>query len=420
MKLRNSILSILVASTFFACSNDNDPIDIQERIPDATLTLMVNEGVKVAPKTKADPASAEILARDVISKLTVLIFEGGDNSTNSNKLVHQQSAELKDGESTITKIEGIPVVSGNMKVIVVANMFHKENILAPNSTLASFLTAAFSLGNEKDKNLTMSSRIFDVTAMPDTVNYLGGHTTKPADGILLGNVNEVGDGVKLYRTVSRVQLTGLTLKAKQGTGIVPTKFVVDSIFVANAKGYSYLATPKANGKVEVEAYDPNFWLHGGCLDSVGLLKPTPTTSNFPHKMLNLCTATNIEIEGTTSTKITAKEEALGRSFYVYENTVAATPTLLVVRGDLTYMINGVERTKENCYYPVQVNHGGVIKYDETITKHDYIRRNNSYNIDLTITGPGSDNPFTPEVSAFLSAQLMVQDWNVVNMNPDLD
>ena len=96
--------------------------------------------------------------------------------------------------------------------------------------------------------------------------------------------------------------------------------------------------------------------------------------------------------------------------------------MLVLRGTYTYKIGNNEVTENNRYYTVIVNdnsQGGSISGDEGKT-NVHIQRNTKYNVTVQILGSGSNDPFTPAAFAHVAAQVKVADWNVIEIDEDVD
>ena len=97
-------------------------------------------------------------------------------------------------------------------------------------------------------------------------------------------------------------------------------------------------------------------------------------------------------------------------------------TLLVLRGTYRYKIGDDVVTENNRYYTVIVNdgrQGGTIEGDEG-KKAVHIQRNTKYRVTVQILGSGSDDPFTPAAFAHVAAQVKVVDWNVIEIDEEVD
>ena len=78
MKFQNYIL-VFAGCLLVACSNDDDPVTTIEIEPDATLSLMVDNGNDTSLKnTKSEITNFDNLDKD-INSLTLDVFNKGDS-----------------------------------------------------------------------------------------------------------------------------------------------------------------------------------------------------------------------------------------------------------------------------------------------------------------------------------------------------
>lgn len=130
--------------------------------------------------------------------------------------------------------------------------------------------------------------------------------------------------------------------------------------------------------------------------------------------------------------------ATDHEFYVYENVKGevksedatglnrayANHTLLIVKGDYTYLPKGLADTEANyvtkadCYYAVPV--GEAVQIDGKTERDFYVQRNYKYAIGLTIIGPGSEVPYDPMITTNVSASVKVEKWNVKNIHEEVE
>lgn len=427
MKLKSYFLTLLTAATLFSCSKEDNPgIELPDLTPDATLSLAVN----ATTKTKGEVAAVQ--AKDVISNLMVIVYIGDDFYTLKN-------VTLPKGETTLDKVEGIPVKSGNVKVLVLANV---DTTAFKGKSLAEAREAVTVLSKEKHRNLTMSSNVMDVTLKVSTTNCLGYGSSLPADKYNCGS-----DPVKLYRTVAEVELSGLALKETTSFGTAQS-FHLDSIFVANVKSKSGVVpastTENWGGAVEANISENADWWYGKCGDIFGNYKEKEIGGSGGADKTFLFYENGSESApsyydesiyfGGSVADITVgrplnptpSTSYIGAFFYVYENASdKGKRTLLVVKGDYTYIPTGRREaiTVKDRYYTMTVNENGIDAPDanfEGVKKHSLIKRNTRYKLSMTLAGPGSDNPYTPDAYAHISFQITVQDWNVIDIQSDVD
>ena len=73
------------------------------------------------------------------------------------------------------------------------------------------------------------------------------------------------------------------------------------------------------------------------------------------------------------------------------------------------------------YYAVTINkEGESVDLSGRAPEYLYVKRNNVYNVILTIMGPGSDTPYDIQNTAHMSALVKVKDWDVVNQDEEVD
>ena len=109
---------------------------------------------------------------------------------------------------------------------------------------------------------------------------------------------------------------------------------------------------------------------------------------------------------------------------VYENSYKMNQdegkhTLITLYADYSYTDNrGDEHTVKDCFYTVVVNdenNKGGVGYG------NYVERNYIYNVNLTIVGPGSTNPYIPLYTANATAFVEAADWTgAVNIDQDVE
>lgn len=438
MKLKSYIM-MAAACALFACNSDNEPVIELPTVsePDATLALLVDADSNVLTKSTTDEYEA---LENTVQKLTVAVFnDGAYTELGMGKLVKLKTANKAENEE-LNKLEEIPVKSGPIKVLVLANV--PDGVLADfdeDSTLDDFYAATTTLSTDETTSLTMSSQVYAVTTKRGKTNCMG---YKVVDGKVMDGTEEVENGesifqttaeepaIKLYRSIARVRLTELTVKTNTNYGEA-TAFTLHNVFLANVKEKSYLANAAAAGTLEVTAptTDPEagaFWRYGlvntwmtGITEWTTGQYNTNATQTF---LGDICYT--FETEGKALTPGTKLEGdvmgSVGRPFYVYENMKTAElqtqKTLFLIRGDYTYIPKNATEpvTEENRFWTIVVNPVGNY-YD-----HAYIKRNFSYNLQVTLTGPGSSKPFDPEAWINVNAQIVVNPWGVVDIKEDLN
>lgn len=100
-------------------------------------------------------------------------------------------------------------------------------------------------------------------------------------------------------------------------------------------------------------------------------------------------------------------------FYIFENSVAASPTIVVIQGTVTD--KGVPTTY---YYPIVINGAqNTTSGDGTAT----IVRGKSYLVTATIKGFGNTDPYQPITNAALDVTIVPASWSpVINIDQTFD
>lgn len=401
MKLKSYLISLLAICALFSCSKeDNTGIEVPGLEPDATLSLAVSADSQT--KTKADNPA------DGIKQLTVLVYIGDAYST-----MKDVSAE---NNGDLSEVTNIPVKSGNVKVLVLANAGTDVKTKFEGKSLTEALQVkTANLENEKDGSLTMSSGVMEVTLRASVVNCIG-YTATPGEG----KFSVKDDKVNLYRNVACIQLASLTVVKDTEYGS-NASFVLKKTFVVNVKSESLLASEAEWGTVEADATATQesgrftFWWQGGWEDQTG----TVLTNGLLKKDLlsyEFTESERPEIPVGGSYTLTGDNAPIGKAFYVYENMKSrkGAQTIFVVCGDYTYTPEGATQPKtvSDTYYAVVVNDAaksGKDKFDG-IAKHDFVKRNVQYNLSLTLNGFGSDTP-DPSTGVYVNSKVVVNEWN---------
>lgn len=459
MKFYSSFLTILSALVLCISCSEHDVIEENTEpkiVYDATFSLSVNHTEKAKTKSK-EVNKVESNNYMFIKSLSLAVFQGG-------KLV--AFSEKEDGENGVYQIEEVAVPSGNVKVVLLANVKVDEQYKKLNNTkLSDYEEMTVSLDDEINGSLSMSSGFLDYSFNPGH-NYVGyskttGEITVDHDGIQVAGSELSGKKIEMKRNVSRVELNVVYLNPKsEYKGVGNVTFQVKGFFVANVKSKSKLILNN-DGSVEINNSGSDFWYSGYLGKQQGALKaeeateksslfydvvsPPSSSENMnslypflnydpnifggeifgrsgsgfeaPIEQKNIIYLTNVDYKGKyPHVGGYGPSIPLGTYFYIYENKdLGNDRTLFVVKGDYTYNpVKGQMKVWKDRYYTVVVNK------DNDKSKHDYIKHNYIYDISLTIAGPGSENPFDPESTADISVAIDVKDWDVVDQNESLD
>lgn len=458
MKLKSCFLLMLMVCAFFSCSDNDDPVNltITPVVPDATLSLAVQTDNRV--KTKGgfiddDNAGTELTWDFKVKTLTAVIFNNGAYSE-SNVPVGSIAAIFTQtyGELTSAPVISGEVKSGGVNLLLIANLeadVLKQLTSSVNSAVpaerlkvADVLKLATPLSSETENNgLTMSSKVLDIVLVAG-INFVGfgplGSYTDPSYGTGTEVYGE--NPVVLTRTVAAIKLNGVLLPETPDSENLEYKnvsFTLDSVFVANVKSTAGIGT---NSDVTTIEQSP---LENGVLDHTYYLAPIKYASHTGTyktgeakgndsmlRVLNQPRVINAKVGTNEQTTTLDWENDEVPPCYVYPNQDGETGvtgknnyTLLVLRGSYTYKIgDSAPVTENNRYYTVIINdnsQGGTIEGDKDKT-NVHIQRNTKYNVTVQILGSGSNDPFTPAAFAHVAAQVKVADWNVIEIDQDVD
>lgn len=427
MKPINYILSLASVCVLFACGNEDTPKEILPSViePDATISLLVNTGEKAQLKsfTKAD---APTIDDNKIARLTVAVFNAGAYDGHAMGALEVLQTEEAVGDQSITKVEDIEVKSGPVKVLVLANL--PKSFLSEFTTQGGTFTIADFIGKDAkttvlsdEINVTASSEVYNITTRRGMVNCLGyakAEVESKTNGVSVSPTTLGENAIPLYRNVSRVLLNKIKFEPKEQ--YIDASLEIKGIYVANVKSKSYLASEtKGKGSVEVADIAANdFYWCGAFDEETGALKEgdakemSSLLSYNPNVTLNEGYSALAGVDGAP----------IGKPFYVYQNQTGKNHTLLIVYGTFKYKLNASddEYQEQQSFYTVIVNEPGKGSFESGSEEHEYVTRNFNYNIELTISGSGSTEPYDKAISSNLSTSVKVLPWNVKIIHEDVE
>nr|BAN28824.1 fimbrillin [Porphyromonas gingivalis]BAN28826.1 fimbrillin [Porphyromonas gingivalis] len=380
MKKTKFFLLGLAALAMTACNKDNEAEPVTEG--NATISVVL----KTSNPNRAFGNAGD---ESKVAKLTVMVYNG-------------EQQEAIESVENATKVENIKCSAGQRTLVVMANTGEMKlagKTLAEVKALTTELTAE----NQEAAGLIM-------TAEPKTIVLKAGKNYIGYSGTGEGNHIE-NDALKIKRVHARMAFTEIKVQMSAAYDNIYT-FVPEKIYGLIAKKQSNLF-----GATLVNA-DANY-LTGSLTTFNGAYTPT-NYANVPWLSRDYIAPTADAPQG----------------FYVLENDYSANsgtihPTILCVYGKLQK--NGADLTgtdlaaaqaanwvdgQGKTYYPVLVNfNSNNYTYDNGYTPKNKIERNHKYDIKLTITGPGTNNPENPITeSAHLNVQCTVAEWVLVGQN----
>ncbi|ALJ24661.1 Major fimbrial subunit protein type Ib [Porphyromonas gingivalis SJD2] len=380
MKKTKFFLLGLAALAMTACNKDNEAEPVTEG--NATISVVL----KTSNSNRAFGVGDD---ESKVAKLTVMVYNG------------EQQEAIKSAENA-TKVEDIKCSAGQRTLVVMANTGAMELV---GKTLAEVkaLTTELTAENQEAAGLIM-------TAEPKTIVLKAGKNYIGYSGTGEGNHIE-NDPLKIKRVHARMAFTEIKVQMSAAYDNIYT-FVPEKIYGLIAKKQSNLF-----GATLVNA-DANY-LTGSLTTFNGAYTPA-NYANVPWLSRNYV----------------APAADAPQGFYVLENDYSANggtihPTILCVYGKLQK--NGADLAgadlaaaqaanwvdaEGKTYYPVLVNfNSNNYTYDSNYTPKNKIERNHKYDIKLTITGPGTNNPENPITeSAHLNVQCTVAEWVLVGQN----
>lgn len=375
----------------------------------------------------------------------------------SNIVSSKTEIDEKTGATIIKdyQINGIKVKAGNLKVLIMANIPEKElSKFAGCKTQNDFEKVVYGdLSAEGFNNAgpsypcSMKSDWISVNIAAkenNEVYYLFSDeavqavettsdktaTTTDADRTFLPS-SSTGSSIRLYRNVSAVAFKNITLDPSDGWGKTNgAKLTLKAIFITNALNRTSMTigTPITEsikeGAKSTIYYGGYKTYHGNGKGAV--LATVRNNEGLP------CLYKDLEKKGyLIDTKngdnylpVKAGETCVGKYFMVYENSYKMNQdegkhTLITLYADYSYTDNrGDAHTVKDCFYTVVVNdenNKGGAGYG------NYVERNYIYNVNLTIVGPGSTNPYIPLYTANATAFVEAAAWTgAVNIDQDVE
>ncbi|MDH6344210.1 hypothetical protein M2480_003125 [Parabacteroides sp. PFB2-12] len=420
MKLKNYILCMAAIGILAGCS-DNEPIlDNPIQPGTALLSLAIDtRDVMTKGMTKADEDAT-------IASLSVFVYDA-----TSGKLLADKTKEIEAGAQTeVDSILVSPVLS---KVLVLANLENDMIELLKKTDLNGALAATTVLSSESMGRFTMSSELKTVRIQEYLYNMMGYtdlQVENTENAVSIYQEKETDPSIKLYRTVARVQLMSVEYDDEKDEFGTFVSLTIDSMFLGNVKSSSYIASNKDYLQVEVAdaALPANGWWFGSHEfwadrpyktpvgnqeDGQTKLEKDLLSHQFEAPLTLTKTPEKLEVTGEKGNAID------GKQFFIYENSAdgagrsAGYTTYLVLRGTYVYLDKeGKQKEMKDRYYPIPINNnkGTSTQTGVLMPNHQGIMRNNSYDIWVTVYGPGSDEPWLPSEFINLNAKVVVVNW----------
>ena len=378
----------LTTLLFGACSDDKTAPQPQ---PEGTASI----GVRVSgtPTAKATGSSHNAHESIDIKNLQILVFANGVKAGYGK-------AEAEGATTSVTEVKGILVTAGqSYNVYAFGNVYAADGTtMLDLSTITKVdeLPAIENIANQFSHSTVAGKAT--TSSLQAGQNALG-YGASPTTG------TSVGDDFKVKRIVAKVMLT----RCEKETSI-NTNLTINKVYILNGKNQSKLTgtSLKVNG-FENFVYGSN---PGG-------------TTPFKNNTLYPGSYHSIPKDPTTITPTTALADNWPNGgvsstaplyYYLFENngneaasgeysviTDHKASTMLVIEGKWKDDPS-VAGEGETVYYPI------IINVNTGQTQEYTIIRNNVYDIQVTITRKGANNPWVA-VNAWLDAQITLEPWN---------
>ena len=423
MKLRNLLYATMIACAFASCSKDDviDPDDGGNGGNSSGKTMLqVNPDI-ITTKAAADPFTVY-----VINQAGTIVKTGDANAP------FELPTEA-EGNMEVMILKNIPAsITPKVKSDLLSVIDYSENE-ASEGTPDPIPPILPNTGADASLN----SAVYKVAIKRGEINMLG--YSKSAVTTAGGNyLDAAGEqAIPMYRNVALVNLESIGVdynylddsKDVNKVRYNSPSFVAKQIFILNARNSSYLSVNSTN------IWQPTEYRNGKYLNGVDY----ETYKGWDDKAKEKNKKTYIT---TISYDVTPRKwgsydpEKISpissynpfNYLYTYENTDKDNPTLLVVKGDFSYVVekNGkkITETEENRYYTVKLGDkfSATTQFDPSkfgitdISEIQGLRRNIQYNVYVSIIGPGSDNPLIPGSDNDTSLDVKVELVNYGSVN----
>ena len=394
MKMRNLLYASVIACVLASCSKEDDVIGVNPTPNKGNASLVI--GISSSVQTRA---IAETSTEDQINSLVVAVFN------TDGSLVAVKDTTASNGAIRRTPTVNSLISGNTYKVLAIANKRAAD--FKGKSTIGEFQTVTQNLVDGSDvvevatgAGLTMSSEVIT------TGSLIAGPNLYAASSI--GGYNKVGSvDITLYRNVAKVVVNTISLKMKDPVAYKNATFTLDSVYLKNAPKQTLLIGAGADAKNSTYYTSTGFYSGSkGDADPLAYYAQSYTSNNVITDML--------QSQGSVF--------AAADSFYVYANQNTNNKTWLVVKGTVKYATaNGAEKTLPNRCYTIIVNETGTFSVGSDSSKGTgKIDRNMRYQIDLTLSGTGSNTPDPDPVAATLDCFVKVAPYGIIEQTAEFE
>lgn len=353
-KLIKSTLSLMaIALLATSCSESDDQKIDPEAGTNAQMVVKFNN-----PTTRSSGTATD---EDVITSGTILVFRSGSG--------------ILDGKANFTSIAApitVGITAGTRDVYVVANATGTDFSAVQNVSELKNLTAkyAYSSIDQTGASLPMSGVALNQNATAATVGSPTAVTVTME--YMVSKVT-----IEWELSTTNTDIDGLTITDAYLLNVP----VVSDCFAFSPDDLASYSTGYQYGRASIGSFSGTY------------LPASPTYTNVRNADLDL-------------TPVASG----GNFFYIFENKITASPTIVVVEGDLLDSNTNLTTTY---FYPIVINgtqntSGG----DGTAS----VVRGKHYTVKATINGLGGTDPYEPITPAAMNVTITAPVWTPALIN----
>lgn len=376
MKLKHLFLAGLAISAFAACSNENEPQELNNGAP-ASLAIQV-----VNPVTKAPTVANGSASESAINDIYVAVFDAAGNFIADKDAT---ADELTDKTIYFDNSRGLRA-GQTYQVMVIANVKGKTGITLPTAskTFADYQKLVSNLANATvDNKFIMSGMKITEAAL-----------VAAPEGTAENPVNTIS--VEVSRIAAKVELNKISVNfSNEALKAGAQSFTLTDAYLVNGRSQSKIY----NGASTASVYDATAGFLQGKAHNQILF--ADHVANAPVEPSYIKTHTT----GNTVSNAASWANDIFKA-YVLANESDVNPTYLILNGYITFN-NG--SAPKNLFYKV------LIEDDSNAGLAKKVLRNSVYQIEANITGiSGGADP------ADLQVKVTVANWSIVPIHADLD
>lgn len=376
MKLKHVFLAGLAICAFTACSNENEPQELNNGAP-ASLAIQV-----VNPVTKAATVATGSASESAINDIYVAVFDAAGNFIADKDAT---ADELSDKTIYFDNSRGLRA-GQTYQVMVIANVKGKTGITLPvaSKTLADYQALVSNLANATvDNKFIMSGMKVTETAL-----------TAAPEGTSENPVNMIS--VTVSRIAAKVELNKISVNfSADAFNAGARSFTLTEAYLVNGRGQSKIY----NGASTASVYDATAGFLQGKAHSQLLFAGHVADASVEPSYIKKHTTGNTVANTANWTDDIFKA-------YVLANENSTNPTYLILNG---YISDENDAKLKDIFYKV------LIADNSNADLANQVLRNSVYQIEANITGiSGGADP------ADLQVKVMVANWSIVPIHADLD